>query len=179
MIILMGVIGAGKSIQGKLFTDELGYAWISTGNLFRAFITGERRKELFSGKLLSDEEVIDLVKKAFKNIDLNQEFVIDGFPRTKGQTEWLISEIESGEVKLTAIFNLIASEEEVIKRLLARGREDDQIDTIKTRFEEFKSKTLPIISVFKERGIKVIDIDADKSPMEVHKEIISHLPEIG
>ena len=175
----MGVIGAGKSIQGKLFTDELGYSWISTGNLFRAFITGERRKELFSGKLLSDEEVIDLVTNAFASIDLNEEFVIDGFPRTKGQTEWLIKEVRSGKIKLTAIFNLIASEEEVLRRLLLRGREDDHINIIKTRFEEFNTKTLPILNIFKKAGIKVIDINANQPPMAVHREILSHLPEIN
>ena len=60
MIVLMGVAGAGKSLQGRLFADEHGYSWISTGELFRVLVTGKRRQQMLEGKLLSDEEVIAL-----------------------------------------------------------------------------------------------------------------------
>jgi adenylate kinase len=118
MIILTGVVGAGKSMQGRLFADEHGYAWISTGELFRVLVTGERRAQMLEGKLLSDDEVIALVDKTLKLIDLDQEFVLDGFPRTKVQTDWLLKQVEDGRLKLTAVFNLAASREIVKKRLL-------------------------------------------------------------
>ncbi len=66
MIILMGVAGAGKSMQGRMFADEHGYAWISTGELFRVLVTGQRRQQMLAGKLLSDEEVIKLIDKTLK-----------------------------------------------------------------------------------------------------------------
>ena len=82
MIILMGVAGAGKSMQGRMFADEHGYAWISTGELFRVLVTGKRRQQMLEGKLLSDEEVIQLIDKTLKQmVDTNQEFLLDGFPQ--------------------------------------------------------------------------------------------------
>ena len=63
MIILMGVAGAGKSLQSRLLADEYGYAWISTGEILRVLITGKRRQEMLSGKLLSDDEMIQVMDK--------------------------------------------------------------------------------------------------------------------
>ncbi|HET7059727.1 MAG TPA: nucleoside monophosphate kinase [Candidatus Saccharimonadales bacterium] len=176
MIILMGVAGAGKSMQGRLFADEHGYAWVSTGELFRVLVTGQRRQQMLEGKLLSDEEVIKLIDKTLKQlIDTNQEFLLDGFPRTKVQADWLLDQVKSGRFDLTAIFNLKASPEVVKQRLLNRGRQDDTETAIKRRFEEYEAVTLPIIDYFKQADIAVYDIDADKDPATVHDEIIRHL----
>ena len=172
MIILMGVAGAGKSMQGRLFADEHGYAWISTGELFRVLVTGERRQQMLEGKLLSDDEVIELVDRTLKLIDLRQEFLLDGFPRTKVQTDWLLGEVKSGRLKLTAVFNLTATPDVVKQRLLARGRVDDTEEAITKRFEEYKTTTLPIVDYFKQAGTPVYTIDADQDPITVHDEIM-------
>jgi adenylate kinase len=156
MIILTGVVGAGKSMQGRLFADEHGYAWISTGELFRVLVTGERRQQMLEGKLLSDDEVIALVDKTLRLIDVNQEFLLDGFPRTKVQTDWLLEQVTTGRLKLTAVFNLSASREIVKKRLLARGRQDDTEEVIEKRFTEYETKTLPILDYFKAQGAPVL-----------------------
>ena len=99
MIILMGVAGAGKSMQGRLFADEHGYAWISTGELFRVLVTGKRRQQMLEGKLLSDEEVIELIDKTLKLIDVDKEFLLDGFPRTKVQADWLLDQVKQDRFK--------------------------------------------------------------------------------
>src|SRR3954470_6678869 len=103
MIILMGVAGAGKSIQGRLLADEHGYAWISTGEMFRVLVTGKRRQQMLEGKLLSDDEVIKLVDKTLKMIDLEKEFLLDGFPRTDTQADWLMEQVTSGRLHLTGV----------------------------------------------------------------------------
>ena len=175
MIILMGVAGAGKSIQGRLFADKLGYRWISTGQLLRSLVTGERRQQMLAGKLLSDDEVIGLVELTLKRTDLSKQVVLDGFPRTEHQAEWLMQQINDGKLKLTAIFNLIATEEVVKQRLLSRGRRDDNEAVIIERFKEYETKTLPIIKFFKEAGITVYDIDADQDPETVYNAVISHI----
>jgi adenylate kinase len=172
MIVLLGVAGAGKSMQGRLFADEHGYAWISTGELFRVLVTGERRKQMLSGKLLSDGEVIALVDRTLNLIDLNEEFLLDGFPRTTGQADWLINEVKSGRVKLTAVFNLTASRDVVKKRLLARGRQDDTEEAIENRFVEYETVTLPIVEYIRDAGASVFDIDADQDPITVHDQIV-------
>lgn len=176
MIILMGVAGAGKSFQGRLFADEHGYAWISTGELFRVLVTGQRRQQMLEGKLLSDQEVIELMDKTLKQlIDTNQEFLLDGFPRTKPQADWLLEQVKAGRFQLTAIFNLTASPEVVKDRLLKRGRQDDTAAAIKKRFDEYQSVTLPIIDYFKKSGVTVHDIDASRDPMTVHDEIMNYI----
>ena len=173
MIILMGVAGAGKSMQGRLFADEHGYAWISTGELFRVLVTGERRAQMLEGKLLSDDEVIELVDRTLKLIDVDEEFLLDGFPRTKVQTDWLMHEVNSGRLKLTAVFNLSASRDVVKKRLLARGRQDDTEEAIEKRFKEYEEMTLPIVDYIKQAGAPVYEIDADQDPITVHDEIMA------
>lgn len=175
MILLMGVAGAGKSMQGRLFADEHGYAWISTGELFRVLVTGERRQQMLEGKLLSDAEVIKMVDKSFKLIDLSQEFLLDGFPRTKVQSDWLLEQIKSGRVKMTAVFNLEATREVVKKRLLNRGRPDDTELAIERRFAEHESITLPIVDYLKQAGATVYNINADQDPITVHDEIMALL----
>ncbi|HVV67028.1 MAG TPA: nucleoside monophosphate kinase [Candidatus Saccharimonadales bacterium] len=175
MIILMGVAGAGKSMQGRLFADEHGYAWISTGELFRVLVTGKRRQQMLEGKLLSDEEVIELVDKTLKMIDTDKEFLLDGFPRTRVQADWLLDQVRNGRFNLTAIFNLTASPAVVKERLLKRGRQDDTEAAIKKRFDEYEKVTMPIIDYFKQAGIDVYDINADQEPMAVHDNILKYI----
>jgi adenylate kinase len=171
----MGVAGAGKSMQGRLFADEHGYAWISTGDLFRVLVTGKRRQQMLEGKLLDDDEVIKLIDKTLELIDLNEEFLLDGFPRTKQQADWLLEQVKQGRFKLTAIFNLTASPEVVKDRLLKRGRQDDKEEVIKKRFAEYDAVTLPILDYFKKAGVDVHDIDANQEPMQVHDEIMHYI----
>ena len=173
----MGVAGAGKSMQGRLFADEHGYAWISTGELFRVLVTGKRRQQMLEGKLLSDEEVIALVDKTLKMIDTEKEFLLDGFPRTKVQADWLLEQIKAGRLNLTAVINLAATPEVVKDRLLARGRQDDTEEAINKRFAEYESVTMPILEYFRQAGVSVYDVDAAQTPEEVHNDILRFLDE--
>ncbi len=172
MIILTGVAGAGKSMQGKILADEHGYAWISTGEILRVLVTGKRRQEMLEGKLLSDEEMINLMDKVLELIDTKQEFVLDGFPRTVPQADWLLDQVHKGRFKLTAVIHLAASEEVVRERLLERGRLDDTEEAIEKRFSEYRSVTLPIIEHLRQEGANVCDIDAGQPPRDVHDSIL-------
>lgn len=172
MIVLMGVAGAGKSMQGKILADEHGYAWISTGEILRVLVTGRRRQEMLEGKLLSDDEVIAILDKVFDLIDTDQEFVLDGFPRTIAQADWLVAQTRSNRFRLSGVIHLSASEEVVRKRLESRGRPDDTDDAISKRFKEYNSVTLPIIDHFKGLGVNVCEVDASRPPREVHDAIL-------
>lgn len=175
MIILMGVAGAGKSMQGRLLADEHGFAWISTGEILRVLITGKRRQEMLAGKLLSDQEVIDVIDKVLELIDTSEEFVLDGFPRTVEQAEWLLDQTKRGRFQLTGVFNLQATEDVVRSRLVERGRPDDTDSAINERFREYKAVTLPILEHFKQENVTVCDIDAAESPRQVHDNIVKCL----
>jgi adenylate kinase len=175
VIILMGVAGAGKSMQGKLLADEHGYAWISTGEILRVLVTGKRRQEMLQGKLLSDDEVIRILDKVLDLIDTTRHFVLDGFPRTVAQADWLVRQAEQSRFKLSAVVHLAAPEEVVKRRLVERGRVDDTEEAIAKRFEEYRTVTVPIIDHFRKEGIDVYDIDASQTPRVVHDEIVKYL----
>lgn len=175
MILLMGVAGAGKSIQGRLLADEHGYAWVSSGEIFRVLVTGKRRQQMLEGKLLSDEEVIHLFDKVFDLIDVSEEFVLDGFPRTIPQADWLLDQVKQGRIKLSKVIHLTASEEVVRERLLARGRQDDTEEAIAERFREYRAVTLPILEHLQGEGIGACDIDASQTPREVHDQIVAYI----
>ena len=72
MILLMGVAGAGKSLEGRRLADELGLPWLSTGEFLRMLVSGERRREMLAGDLLHDQEIIELAVKIFSIIDTKQ-----------------------------------------------------------------------------------------------------------
>jgi len=172
MIILTGVAGSGKSMQGKLLADEHGYAWISTGEILRVLVTGKRRHEMLEGKLLSDDEMIHIIDKVLQLIDTNEEFVLDGFPRTVPQADWLMDQTKAGRFELTALIHLAASEDVVRERLSARGRQDDTDEAIAERFKEYREVTLPIIEHLRQEGVRIYDIDASQSPRIVHDQIL-------
>jgi adenylate kinase len=175
VIIFMGVAGSGKSLQGKMLADQLGLPWLSTGEFLRMLIAGERRKEMLAGKLLGDQEIIALVQKIFAIIDTNEEFVLDGFPRTTPQADWLLNQAKHGQLEITGVVHLIASEEVVRDRLLGRGRPDDHHGAISERFKEYQEAIVPILEHFKAAGVPIYSIDGQGPVHKVHKNIIDAL----
>lgn len=171
MIVLMGVAGSGKSMQGRLQADEHGYAWISTGEILRVLITGKRRQEMLQGKLLSDDEMIRVLDTVFEVIDTKREFILDGFPRTVVQADWLLANVDKGRFPLTAVIHLNASKDVVRERLKKRARQDDTEEAITRRFDEYEAVTVPIMNHFRQLGIHVYDINGDNDPATVHQEI--------
>ena len=167
----MGVAGSGKSVQGKLLADELALPWLSTGEFLRMLIAGERRKEMLEGKLLEDREIIKLVQKIFAMIDVHEEFVLDGFPRTVSQADWLLNQHKHHQLDVTAVVHLTASEDAVLKRLLNRGRQDDNREAIVERFEEYEKTVKPILDHFGKAGVPIFNIGGEGEVPKIHKQI--------
>lgn len=172
MIIFMGVAGSGKSVQGKMLADALGLPWLSTGEFLRMLISGKRRKDMLNGKLLEDQEIIALVQKILTVVDVKADFVLDGFPRTAAQADWLLSQVKHGQLSISAVIHLKASPELVRKRLLERGRQDDTDEAIKERFDEYHLSAVPILKHFEKDNIPICTVDAAQSVEEVHSEIL-------
>jgi len=175
MILLMGAAGAGKSIQGHQLADQYGYAYVSTGEIFRVLITGKRRNEMLEGKLLSDEEVIRVVDKVLELIDTKEQFILDGFPRTQPQVDWLLAQHKAGRFDLPTVINLEITEDVIRERLQKRGRSDDTEAAISQRFQLYQAVTHPLLNYMREKGIEVNDIDADRDPQVVHRDILRAL----
>lgn len=178
MIIFMGVAGSGKSVQGRWLADEFGYPWLSTGEFLRMLVSGEPRKAMVRGELLGDNEIIKLVQKIFTLVDTTGRFVLDGFPRTSAQADWLLSQVKHGQLHVTAVVHLQASEKAVMDRLLSRGRTDDNEEAIRERFKEYNDAALPIIEHFKEAGVPICEINGEQSIEKVHEDIVTALKEV-
>lgn len=172
MILMMGVAGAGKSVQGRWVADELGYPWLSTGEFLRMLISGERRKQMLAGRLLEDSEIIELADKIFHMVDIKEECILDGFPRTVPQAEWLYAQHKAGLLHISQVIHIEASEEVVSTRLLSRGRPDDTREAIRERFKEYNAVTLPIIQNLESKGIKVDHVNGERTPEEIHQDVL-------
>ncbi len=175
MILLMGSAGAGKSLQGHQLADQYGYAYISTGEIFRVLITGKRRNEMLQGKLLSDEEVINVIDKVLDLIDTKDQFLLDGFPRTKPQVDWLLEQHKLGRLPLPSVINLEVTEDVIRERLQKRGRLDDNDEAINFRFHQYQAVTRPLLEYMKKKGLEVVDIDANRDPRIIHRDILRAL----
>ncbi len=176
MIILVGVAGAGKSVQGKLLANEIGAKYFSMGEFLRQHLDPTIQQKMLTGELISDDEVIDVVDDELSKVKKpDEEYILDGFPRTVKQAEWLLEEVKKGRFKLDGVLNLKASPEVIVPRLLKRKRPDDNIETINQRMIEYDKLTLPIVDHLKEAKISIFDIDAERSVEDVHQEIMESL----
>jgi adenylate kinase len=171
MIIFMGVAGSGKSVQGRMLADELGLPWLSTGEFLRMLISGERRKDMLAGKLLQDREIIKMVQKIFAMIDVHEEFILDGFPRTVSQADWLLNQHKHNQMDVTAVIHLTVDEETVLQRLLQRGRQDDHKEAILERFREYEEVTKPILAHFRNAKVPIFEVEGEGDMNTIHKEI--------
>lgn len=175
MILLMGLPGAGKGTQGKILADTHGMHLISMGEIIRMYVTGEQRQRMLAGELLGDDEVIAIVDKVLDTLPPEEECILDGFPRTVPQAEWLLNKLERMQSQLRCVIHLTASPQAVKTRLKARGRMDDKDEVIEERFREYQRLTEPLFIWFKKHNIEVVDIDAERQVNEVSGDILQHV----
>lgn len=176
-LVLFGKPGAGKGTQAEFLKEKYQLVHISTGDVFRYNIKNETalgtlaKSYMDRGELVPDEVTINMLQEEVdKNVDA-KGFIFDGFPRTTAQAEALDSFLESKEMKIDATIALEADDEELIQRLLERGkvsgRTDDQDEEkIRNRFEEYNQKTSPLIDFYTEQG-KFISVNGIGSIEEI------------
>ena len=157
-IILFGAPGSGKGTQALNICESLKVPHLSTGDMLREAVAsgtdiGKKAKEIMeSGGLVSDEIVLSIVKERIALKDCINGFVLDGFPRTINQAIGLDSLLEESQ-KIQYVLRIKVNEEDIIKRLIDRGRSDDKPEIIKNRFKSYNSQTQPLIPFYEERQI--------------------------
>ncbi|HMT19001.1 MAG TPA: nucleoside monophosphate kinase [Candidatus Saccharibacteria bacterium] len=179
MILFIGVAGAGKSVQGKHLSDLLGFPWISTGELLRMHISGEKRQRMLRGELLTDEELYEIVEPILKELMNESQIILDGFPRTLAQAQWLEQFVEKNGTPISCIIHLDVPKEIAIERLMKRGRPDDTEEALTRRFDEYRRVTLPILEYYEKLGIPSPLIDGSGSEDEVRERITKAVTELG
>ena len=159
MIIFFGPAGSGKSTQGRAIADKYGWRWLSVGQVLRD--SGQFDEILKRGDLVDDETVVRLMNKqiAFAEAE-GMDVVLDGYPRDLKQTEIMLSDEESQFFdNITAAIILEVPREELIKRLEARGREDDTREAMERRFEIFEQNICSILPLLEKKNVKIIRVD--------------------
>jgi adenylate kinase len=180
-VSLFGVPGAGKGTQAILLSKDMGLVHISTGEIIRAEIQRkspvgiEAQGIINSGKLLDDYIISRMLRNELERIKDPTGLLIDGYPRTLVQAE-LLDEILAGfNLKLDGLIELVISEEVSIERLLKRaqteGRSDDNIETIRKRFEEYRFKTEPVKEYYSRKGL-YFAIDGIGSIEDINSKIL-------
>ena len=187
-LIMLGPPGAGKGTQAEFLSEKYGIPQISTGAIIRGVIAsgsefGKKLKALIDdGNLISDEDVLTLVKARIEEPDCAKGYIFDGFPRTIAQAEAL----DKMGIAVDKVLSIELSDEEILKRLSGRRecascratyhiedkpskiegkcdrcggelicREDDKPETIKHRLAVYEESTAPLKSYYEDKGILV------------------------
>jgi adenylate kinase len=167
-VLMLAPPGGGKGTQGMRLAAELGVDHISSGDVLRAEVESgtplgrEVEACLKAGKLAPDELVTRAVKPALARRD---GYVLDGFPRTLGQTD---------DLDFDAVIYLDVPDAEIKRRLLARGRADDTPEAIARRLREYAADTRPLIDHYRGEGV-LVQIDGDRPPDDITAELRERL----
>src|SRR3989338_1422234 len=141
-IVLLGPQGSGKSTQGDLLAEKLGISHISTGEIFRIYSDPKIKDLLARGQLIDDETTYDIVKQSIAGL---RGFILDGFPRNLAQAQKEVFPVDR-------VINIVLTDEEAIKRLMLRKREDDTLELITKRLKIYPELAGPVFAFYRKRG---------------------------
>ena len=167
-VVLLGPPGAGKGTQAQIIAGKLGAPAISTGDIFRANVSGhtelgqQAKAYMDAGDLVPDEITVAMVKDRLAEPDAKAAFLLDGFPRTISQAEQLRDSLIEIGGHLDHVLELVVDEDELVRRLSGRRmlvdgkmvqREDDKPETVRHRLEVYREQTAPLSGFYEKEGL--------------------------
>ena len=164
-IVILGRQGSGKGTQCAMLVEQLGVIHVSTGDMLRAAVAagtelGRKADAIMkAGDLVSDDIMNGIVAERLAEDDIMAHGVIlDGFPRTPAQADALQDILDAQGVELDVAINIDVPIEEVMARMMARGREDDTEESIARRLELYEEQTAPLLHWFADHD-KLVVVD--------------------
>jgi adenylate kinase len=167
-VVLLGPPGAGKGTQAQIIAGLLGVPAISTGDIFRANVSGQTelgvqvKAYLDAGDLVPDEITVAMVKGRLAEPDAKAGFLLDGFPRSIPQAEQLRDSLAELGHGLDRVLELVVDEDELVRRLSGRRmlvdgemvqREDDKPETVRHRLQVYREQTEPLSGFYESEGL--------------------------
>ena len=162
-LLIMGPPGVGKGTQAKQIKASLGISHISTGDILRSEMKNNSEIGLIAkdfinnGKLVPDKILISMIRERIIKPDCKNGYILDGFPRTLPQANGLNDILEDIKKPLDIAISLYANKDELINRLVKRGKEsgrsDDKRSVIEERQKVYWDKTAPLIDFYKNLGL--------------------------
>jgi adenylate kinase len=167
-VVLLGPPGAGKGTQAQIIAGRLGVPAISTGDIFRANVSGQtqlgQRAKVYmdAGDLVPDEITVAMVSDRLAEPDAKAGFLLDGFPRTIPQAEQLRSSLADLGQGLDRVLELVVDEDELVRRLSGRRmlvdgewvqRDDDRPETVRHRLQVYREQTAPLSEFYESEGL--------------------------
>jgi adenylate kinase len=186
-LVLFGPPGAGKGTQARLLNERRGLVQIATGDIIREALKqetplGKKAKSYVeAGELVPDALVRDLAENAIADEGCD-DFVLDGYPRTDQQAEWLTEFLDEHDAPLTVVISLSVPDDVIVRRLSRRRvhtetgetyhldhdpppddvdserivqRDDDAPETVRNRLSVYREETQPLEDYYETRGLLV------------------------
>jgi adenylate kinase len=179
-LVLLGPPGAGKGTQGALLAERLGIPTISTGDMLRASVEagselGQKVAGIMAqGALVDDATMADVVRERLAQPDTARGFLLDGYPRTLGQSETLRGILADAGLQLDGVVLVDVPEDELVRRAVARKRADDQEPVVRERLRVYREKTEPLIGYYTQLDL-LREIDGNRPVEEVTGQMLREL----
>ncbi len=188
-VVLLGPPGAGKGTQAQIIAGQLGVPAISTGDIFRANVSGQTelgqkaKTYMDAGDLVPDEITVAMVQDRLGESDAEDGFLLDGFPRTIPQAEQLQAALADQGRALDRVLEMVVDEDELVRRLSGRRmlvdgkmvqRDDDKPETVRHRLEVYHQQTEPLSDWYDGQGL-LARIDAIGAIEEVTERALKAL----
>lgn len=183
-VLLIGPPGSGKGTQGDRLAGQLGVEHIATGDLLRAEVAAhsEIGREVSSlldrGELVPDSIIFDLVMPRVAAAAASGGYLLDGFPRSIDQAVEARKLADRAAAAPDAVIYLDVHRDELMRRILARAREqgrtDDTEATVEKRLVVFEEATRPLVEYYRDRGLLSV-IDAAQGERAVTAAILAAL----
>ena len=184
-LLLIGAPGAGKGTQAGRLAQRYGIAHISSGDLLRQHVQkqtalGRKIKSyLDRGDLVPDSMVLDMLRKPVVAAVESGGYVLDGFPRTVEQAQASFPTAQALGVAVQAAVHLDVPRAELVRRLLARGRgQDDTQAVIERRLQVYLDRTVPLLEYYAGREW-MFTVDGSQPPDAVHQAIVARLHKLS
>jgi adenylate kinase len=182
-LLLIGAPGAGKGTHSELLAKRFGIAHISSGDLLRQHVRdrtplGLRVKSYVDkGDLVPDGVVMDMLRKPV--LAAASGYVLDGFPRTVDQAKASYDVVRALGAEVQAAIHLDVPREELIGRLLARGRgSEDTQSVIEHRLQVYRENTLPLLEYYAGREW-MFTVNGDRPTDTVHEDIVGRIQKLS